>query len=161
VGKTYTRLREAEALAAIREEIRLEQRARPEKLESRLMKLGLGRDQIAKQSLKEIKQSLLLMTACISNPESYLRLDDIDNPVNGWQTKIINALAERKKNALERYSALITSEKVENIRRLTKKIGNQEIEKEIEKNLVHLLIKETMVSEEYHKLEEVSQKQNI
>jgi hypothetical protein len=159
MGRTYEALRRAEAKAQtghLPEKQSEKDRPLPsnESLEARLNALGLGKDQIIGQSLKEIGQSLNRIDACMANPPSSLNPQSSDS-LPETREDVISTLIERKKLILNRLDELVSLKKYFNIYRLLNKITDKGIKTLLEKNIKALQIKDKILKKEYQQLEQL------
>jgi hypothetical protein len=153
VGRTHDLLRQAEANI----QQRSDQKKKLNDLELYLSRYGLGEDQIPNQNQHQIRQSLILLNRFIEKPDGLLNLgsSDCDRPETDFRTNIMPLLLERKKIALLRYDALINKEKFEKIRKLVKKIPDENIRTTIENSLCQLIIKDQIFKKEYLNLDKL------
>jgi hypothetical protein len=127
------------------------------KMDSRLMALGLGKDQISQQNIKELNQSLHRIDSCIVRPESFLqqKFKDSINSVTDFKLKIVPLLIERRMFVLESIDELVSRRKIYNLKRLAKRIPDIRVKSSIEKSLDDLQIKNSILKKEYQKLEKL------
>jgi hypothetical protein len=119
-----------------------------------LRRVGLAIEQINQKSLAELKAAFILLNAYIQKPETYLSIHaDDESDRKSLVVQIIFALIERKKLLLERYSALMTQEKIREIKTILGTLDDKAVRKAIEKNLVQLAIKDQFILEEFRGLE--------
>jgi hypothetical protein len=128
-----------------------------EKLESRLVALGLGKDQISTQNLKELRQSLHRVDGWIANPGSFLKLElrEIVHSETYFKLNIVPILIERKKLILDYVDELVSERKIKNIRQLVKQVSNKNVSASIVKILDELQTKNSLLKREYQKLEDM------
>jgi hypothetical protein len=126
-------------------------------IDSRLKVLGLGKDQISKQSLKELNKSLQRIDGYISNPESIYKQKYKHNANSeiDFKLSILPILLERKMFTLESFNELVSKKKILNLRRLTKKISDKSVKSSIDKIIDDLQIKDSIIKKEYQKLEKL------
>ena len=153
MGRTHDLLRQAEANI----QQRSDQNKKLNDLELYLSRYGLGEDQIPNQNQHQIRQSLILLNRFIEKPDGLLNLgsSDCDRLETDIRTNIMPLLLERKKIALLRYDALINKEKFEKIRKLVKKIPDENIRTTIENSLYQLIIKDQIFKKEYLNLDKL------
>jgi hypothetical protein len=159
MGRTYEALRRAEAKAQtshLQEKQSEKDRPLPSNgsLETRLNALGLDKDQIISQNLKEIGQSLNRIDACMASPPSSLNPQSSESP-SDMREDIMSILIERKKLILNRLDELVSQKKYYNIYRLLNKITDKGIKSLLEKNVKALQIKDKILKKEYQQLEQL------
>jgi hypothetical protein len=121
------------------------------------MDFGLGKDQISKQSLKELNQSLHRIDSCIVRPQSFLeqKFKNIINSVTDFKLKVLPILLERRMFVLENIDEAVSNTKIDNLRRLVKRTPDISVKSSMERNLDDLQIKNTILKKEYQKLEKL------
>jgi len=126
-------------------------------INSRLKTLGLGKDQIAKQNLKELNKSLQRIDGYISSPESFYKQKYKHNANSeiDFNLRILPILLERRLFTLESLNDLVSKKKILNLRRLTKKITDKSVKSSIDKIIDDLQIKDSILKKEYQKLEKL------
>ena len=127
------------------------------KMDFRLLDLGLGKDQISHQGIKELNQSLHRIDSCILHPESFLqqKFKDTINSVTDFKLKIVPILLERRIFVLESIDELVSTRKIYDLRRLAKKIPDVRVKSSLEKSLDDLQKKDSLLKKEYQKLEKL------
>jgi hypothetical protein len=159
MGRTYEALRRAEAKAQrSRWHDKQSEKEKPlpsnASLETRLDALGLGKDQILSQNLKEIGQSLNRINACMASPPSSLNPQSSDSQSDMREDTML-ILIERKKLILNRLDVLVSQKKYYNIYQLLSKITDIGIKTLLEKNVKALQTKEKIIKKEYQQLEQL------
>lgn len=127
------------------------------KIDSRLTDLGLGKDQISKQSIKELNQSLHRIDSCLVRPKSFLqqKFKETIKSETDFKLKIVPILLERRVFVLESIDELVSGRKIYNLRRLVERMPDISIKFSMEKNLDDLQIKNSFLKKEYQKLEKL------
>ena len=127
------------------------------KIDSRLMDLGLGKDQISQQSLKELNQSLHRIDSCIVRPKSFLqqKFKETINSETDFKLKIVPILLERRIFVLESIDELVSKRKIYDLRGLVERMPDISLKSSMEKNLDDLQIKNSFLKKEYQKLEKL------
>jgi hypothetical protein len=127
------------------------------KIDSRLTDLGLGKDQISKQSIKELNQSLHRIDSCLVRPKSFLqqKFKETIKSETDFKLKIVPILLERRVFVLESIDELVSGRKIYNLRRLVERMPDISIKSSMEKNLDDLQIKNSFLKKEYQKLEKL------
>ena len=127
------------------------------KIDSRLMDLGLGKDQISRQSIKELNQSLHRIDSCLVRPKSFLqqKFKETIKSETDFKLKIVPILLERRVFVLESIDELVSGRKIYNLRRLVERMPDISIKSSMEKNLDDLQIKNSFLKKEYQKLEKL------
>ena len=127
------------------------------KIDTRLMDLGLGKDQIAKQGIKELNQSLNRIDSCVLRPEAFLKQNfkDSINSETDFKLKIVPILLERRIFVLESIDELVSTRKIFDLRRLIKGVPDLRIKAAIEKSLDDLQKKDLLLKKEHQKLEKL------
>ena len=126
--------------------------------EPQLRQLDLGRDQIEKQALEELRQSLERANDALKNPEQFgvlrIALSASGVPFIAKSTTealitvgILPILLERKQLILDRIRLLEGDEKLESLRDLISKVSQPEVKEKLDQELREL-------EEESHKWEE-------
>ena len=128
-----------------------------EKIDSLLVDLGLGKDHISQQSIKELNKSLQRIDGCIVRPESFLKqkFKDTVNSVTNFKLIILPILLERRLFVLESIDELVSRRKIYNLRIVAKRISDISVKSSIEKILDDLQIKNSFLKKEYQKLEKL------
>ena len=127
------------------------------KIDSRLMDLGLGKDQISQQTIKELNKSLHRIDGYIARRESFLKekfRDTVDSETD-FKLKILPVLLERRMFVLESYNELVSKMKIDDLRRLIKGISDMSVKSSVEKILNDLQIKDSVLMKEYQKVEKL------
>ena len=127
------------------------------KIDSRLMDLGLGKDQISQQNIKELNKSINQIDGYIAHPESFLKekfRDTVDSETD-FKLKILPILLERRMFVLESYNELVSKMKIDDLRRLIKGISDMSVKSSIEKILNDLQIKDSALMKQYQKVEKL------
>ena len=127
------------------------------KIDSRLMDLGLGKDQISQQSLKELNQSLNRIDSCIIRPKSFLqqKFKKTIESETDFKLKIVPILLERRVFVLESIDELVSGRKIYNLKRLVERMPDISLKSSMEKNLDDLQIKNSFLKKENQKLEKL------
>jgi len=127
------------------------------KIDSRLKDLGLAKDQISQQNLKELNQSLHRIDSCIVRPGSFLmqEFEDAINSVTDFKLKILPILLERRMFVLENIDDLVSSTKIFNLRNLAGRISDMSVKSSMDKSLDDLQKKNSILKKEYQKLEKL------
>ena len=127
------------------------------KIDSRLKDLGLAKDQISQQNLKELNQSLHRIDSCIVRPGSFLmqEFEDTINSVTDFKLKILPILLERRMFVLENIDDLVSSTKIFNLRNLAGRISDMSVKSSMDKSLDDLQKKDSILKKEYQKLEKL------
>lgn len=133
------------------------QRTSLKKIYYRLRDLGLSKDQISEQSLKELNKSLHQIDGYIVRPESFLnqKFKNTVNSVTNFKLNILPILLERRMFVLESIDELVSRSKISNLRRLVKRISDISVKSSIEKILDELQIRNSILKKEYQKLEKL------
>jgi hypothetical protein len=127
------------------------------KIDSRLMDLGLSKDQISKQNIKELNKSLHQIDGYIAHPESFLKQNfrGIVDSETDLELNILPILLERRLFVLESYNELVSKMKIYDLRRLINGISDKNIKFSIEKILYDLQMKDSVLKKEYQKIEKL------
>ena len=171
MGRTHEALRRAEANFQKRnfkekQPLQKEQIRSSERFESQLKDLGLGKDQILNQNLKEIGQSLHQVDGYIASPTTSLNIkfNDFETDFN---KDILLILIDRKKLILNRFNDLVSNRKYHKIKRLLRNVADEDIRTSIEKIINELHVKDRIIKKEHQKLEQLrltvnnAQQQNL
>ena len=127
------------------------------KIDSRLMDLGLGKERISQQNIIELKDSLHQIDGYIAHPESFLKQkfrDTVDSETD-FKLKILPILLERRMFVLESYNELVSKMKIYDLRRLSKRVSDTRVKSSMEKILNDLQLKDSILMKEYQKLEKL------
>ena len=127
------------------------------KIDSLLRDLGLGKDRISQQNLKELNKSINQIDGYIAHPESFLKqqfTDSADSETD-FKLDILPILLERRMFVLECYNELVSKMKIYDLRRLSKRISDMSVKSSIEKILNDLQLKDSILMKEYQKLEKL------
>ena len=125
------------------------------------MRLGLSKKIICKKNIVQLRRILILLNEWI------VMLDRALRPGVGKKhyrsskhlnMKDVAILTDLRKSALERYSALINKQKIENIKTRLSLIADNKLRQEIETNLLQIELKDQIILREYHKLDQIFQK---
>ena len=114
MGKTHDMLMQAEANYQ-------KEQSRPDSIEdfeTKLMRLGLNKKKIQKKNISELLRGLILLNEWIVKLDKVFRKDPEQKLYRSSKKinmKIVSILSDLRKSALERYSALINKQKIENI----------------------------------------------
>jgi hypothetical protein len=125
-----------------------------EKTDYQLMALGLSKDQISKQSLKELTNSLSRIDGYIDCPNSFFKAVGKGNASSEkeFRHNVLPILLEHRLLVLDSMNDLVSSCKLMNLKRLTKRISDQNIKFSIEKVLNDLQKKDSIFRKEHRKL---------
>ena len=155
MGKTHEMLMQAEA----------NYRKEPSRqdsiddFETKLTRLGLNKKEIQKKNIYELRRCIILLSGWIAelnrafrkNAEQKLNRSSI-HP----NEKIVFILSDLRLSALERYSALINSQKIENIKSHLSLIADKKLRRKIETNLLQIELKDQIILREYHKTDQIA-----
>ena len=115
-----------------------------------LKKSGLSNEQIARQTLDELEQSLERVNDAINNQESFGKAKLVLTGEVGlfalgkatsdatYEVGILPILLEKKKLILDRTNVLKNKEKIKNLRDAIKKVGDKDIREKLENELNNL-----------------------
>ena len=128
-----------------------------EKTETQLMALGLGKDQISKQGLKELNKSLHRIDGYVESPDSFFIEVGADNPdtETNFRLAVLLVILERRMFVLDRINQVVSSSKLLNLRRLTKSISDRNVKSAIEKIINDLQRKDSVFGKEHQRLEKL------
>ena len=127
------------------------------KIDSCLMALGLSKDQISRQDIKELNKSLRQIDGYIADPESFLKqecVDSVDSKTD-FKLNVLPILLERRMFVLETYNELVNKMKNHDWGRVIEKISDAKVKSYIEKILNDLQIKNSILKQEYKKIEKL------
>jgi hypothetical protein len=150
MGKTHDMLMEAEAnyrKEPIEQDLICD-------FETKLTRLGLNKKEIQKRNVHELRRCLILLAEWIAELTPDFREDDkqkLNRSSIHPNEKIVFILSEMRLSALERYSALINKQKIENIKTHLSLIADKKIRRKIETNLIQIELKDQIILREYHK----------
>ncbi len=127
------------------------------KINSRLMDLGLGKDQISQQDINELNKSLQQIDGYIVRPESFLKekFRDAVDPETDFKLNILPILLERRMFVLESIDELVSRRNINNLGIVVKQISDISVKSSIEKILNDMQIKNSFLKKEYQKLEKL------
>jgi hypothetical protein len=129
-----------------------------QKIDDHMRKVGLAKEQIEQKGLKELKNALVLISAYMKKPDSYLGLNlDEYSSRNNFEIQIQDTLIERKKMLLQRYSALTTRQKILQINGILDTLEDKAAREAIKRKLIQISIVDQFVQKEFRSL----QKDNI
>jgi hypothetical protein len=157
MGKTHDRLMQAEANYQ-------KEQSRPDSIEdfeTKLMRLGLNKKKIQKKNISELLRGLILLNEWIVKLDKVFRKDPEQKLYRSSKKinmKIVSILSDLRKSALERYSALINKQKIENIKTHLSLIADKKLRREIETNLLQIELKDQIILRELHKSDQIFQK---
>ena len=126
-------------------------------IDSRLTYLGLGKDQISQQPIKELNQSLHRIDYYIENPGFFLNQKfgyDLSAETD-FKLNLLSILLERRMFVLESYDKLVGKMKNYDLRRLIKRISDSNVKASIEKIFNELQMKNSILKKEYQKIEKL------
>jgi hypothetical protein len=127
------------------------------RIDSRLMDLGLDKDQISQQSIKQLGKSLHRIDGYIIHPESFLKqkFKDTVNSETLFKLNLLPILLERRMLVLDSIDELLSRREIANLRRLIKRISNVSVKSSVKKIINDLQIKNSILKKEYQKLEKL------
>ncbi|MBT8369767.1 MAG: hypothetical protein KJO34_02320 [Deltaproteobacteria bacterium] len=123
-------------------------------IEPQLRRLNLGKQQLARQNLSELRQSINRINACIQKPLSSLNID-LNEFLQGKEeliTAFLPVLLKRKRLVLELIDTKVTDASIIRIRSALKHMGNSHARAKIEKPLAWLQRKNQFLKKEYHSI---------
>jgi hypothetical protein len=134
-----------------------EQMPSSNQLDSRLLDLGLGKDQISQQTIKGLNLSLQRIDYYIARPESFLNHKFRHNvgSETDFKRNLLPILLERRMFVLESYDQLVDSSKNHDLRYLIKNISDSNVKSSIEKIFNDLQMKNSILKKEYRKIEKL------
>ena len=115
--------------------------------EPQLVALDLGVEQIEKQTLKELEQSLERINIALANPNSFgvykVKMSTGGNVIissgeTNFEVGVLPILLERKKLILDRINLLRWDEKIESLRDSFKNVADERVRLKLEKQLTDL-----------------------
>ena len=127
------------------------------KIDSRLMDLGLGKNHISQQSMKELNKSLQRIDGFIVRPESFLqqKFKNTVNSVTNFKLNILPILLARRMFVLENINELVSRRKLYNLRSVVERISDISAKSSIEKILDDFQTKNSILKKEYRKIEKL------
>lgn len=127
------------------------------RIDSRLMDLGLDKDQISHQNIKELDKSLHRIDSYIVNPESFLKqkFKDTNNSETLFKLNILPILLEHRMFVLDSIDDLLNRREIANLRRLIKRVSNVSVKSSVKEIINDLQIKNSILKKEYQKLEKL------
>ena len=129
--------------------------------ETKLSRLGLTKKKIQQKNLYELRRCLILLNEWIAELNRAFRKDAeqmLNRSSIHTNEKIVFILSDLRLSALERYSALINKQKIENIKTHLSLIADKKLRKEIETNLLQIELKDQIILREYHKSDQIIKK---
>jgi hypothetical protein len=140
--------------------------------EPQLAELGLSRNQLETQSLEELRQSLESINEAIKNPQSFGTLGFsaesegipyiTKSKANAqFEVRILTLLLDRKKLILEKIRVLSANEKIETIQDLINRVDDEEIKKNLEKEVHDLRVEVQPLREQSKEVENEQNQERI
>jgi hypothetical protein len=123
----------------------------PLDIEQKLFLLNLGKKQLAKQSLSNLKQSLIRINECIKQPLASFGISPDESSLSEKELKtaILPTLLKRKRLVLELIDTKVTEASIIKIRSALKHMQNSHVREKIEKPLSWLHRKNQFLRKEY------------
>lgn len=114
--------------------------------EPQLVAIGLGKEQIERQALAELEESLERINDCIKHPESFGTLKVkmggtgvlIISTEAQFEVGILPILLERKRSILDRITSLKGDEKIESLKDIIRESTDKNVQVEIDKQINEL-----------------------
>lgn len=140
--------------------------------EPQLRDLNLGAEQIKKQNLDQLEQSLLRVNDAISNPESFgtfgVKLTAEGSALiakakseSAVELGALPILLERKKLILERINRIRGKKKIENLQDLVKEVSDPEIRKRLQNEVSELNSESERIRIQREEVEKVQRQQEL
>lgn len=128
----------------------------PEGLEAALGRSNLGRKQIERQNLSELRESLLGLEGIIADPPAWLKQNGLSGPGPRQppDAGFTALLLGRKRMVLNRIDHSVTRSKVHKLRRLADTVRDRTTRAAIHRELNELEAKDQIVQTEYRLLDE-------
>lgn len=143
-----------------------------QQFESELIRLELGKEQIERQTLPELEQSLERVNDAIQHPESFgvIRLKVVadvgfviakSGAEANYEIGIIPILLERKKLILERIQQLKGEQKIEDLKDLIKSVPEDDVRIKLEKQLEDIKNENARLSQQSKEVEQARMQEQL
>ena len=156
MGRTF----EALNRAAKKYESNRSRESSHENIESLLVKIGLGEEQILEQNFSQLRKSFNRVDFFIKNPQSFFKLQTDKNESSKIPDHkiLLKTLIDRKSHILGCFDILVTQSKLKVIFQLIGKMSDDPIKLAIEKKIDDLRAKDNFLIKEYGKLAHLEMK---